>query len=380
MADTIFITGATGNIGGKLVIRILEDDPSARLILLVRGKSTVEAEQRVEKVLGILSPETNLQENRKRIRVVCGDITVKGLGLSESVLDSLASEVTHIIHSAAATQFTLSLECTRQINFTGTRNVMEFAARVNKAGNLKRIAHISTAFVCGDRDGVILEDELCQGQKFSNSYEQSKWETETMVRELMSELPIAIFRPSIVVGDSVTGRTIAFNVLYTPLRFICRGDIKALPCSADTPLDVIPLDYAADAIHHIFLKTANCVGKTYNIVAGKEAAVTIGEIVRRAVRYVDFASAGQAVGQPGFVSPGLFSAASRFLHGKAKKILRLLQIYTPYISIKRVFDNRNTVQALQGTCISPPKLTGYLNVILSHCLETEWGKQNRQAA
>ena len=52
------------------------------------------------------------------------------------------------------------------------------------------------------------------GQSFRNAYERSKFEAELMLREEGAHLPLQVLRPSIVVGDSRTGRTSSFNVLY----------------------------------------------------------------------------------------------------------------------------------------------------------------------
>ena len=378
--NTIFITGATGNIGAKLVARILADDSSCHVVLLVRGLSPMDAENRVEDVLRIVSPEIDYALERKRITVICGDITKKQLGLTESTYTSLASRVTHIIHSAAATQFNLPLKRSREINFCGTKNVMTFAKLAKQIGHLQRVAHISTAYVCGDVEGTIYEDELISGQRFSNSYEQSKWETEQYVRKLMEDLPIAIFRPSIVVGDSRTGRIIKFNVLYMPLRYVWRGIVRVIPCSPNTTVDVVPLDFAANAIHHIFLHYDSPLGKTFNIVAGKENVSTIGSITNEAIDYFNAVVGHNQIVSVRFLPPTLCKIATSLIHRKVNKLVELLKIFEPYMCRNRIFDNTNTKKALQGTGIIPLPLCSYLCNILQQCIETNWGRKLRQAA
>jgi len=109
---------------------------------------------------------------------------------------------------------------------------MHFARQVGEHGRLEKIAHISTAYVCGDREGAIYENDNSTKCHFSNNYEQSKWEAECHVGRFYPDMPVVIFRPSIVVGDSSTGRLNLFNVLYTPLRFVCRGDLPVLRADA----------------------------------------------------------------------------------------------------------------------------------------------------
>ncbi|MCX6831727.1 MAG: SDR family oxidoreductase [candidate division Zixibacteria bacterium] len=372
MSNTVFITGATGNIGGKLLITILDKDPNTRIIALIRGESAAVAQNRFEQVLRVLSPEFDTAAIGSRIRVICGDITQYQLGLSDAAFDKLASEVTHIIHSAAGIQFTLPLDCARQVNFVGTINVMSLAQRAAEVGQLRNVAYISTAYVCGDRDGWIYEDESVAPQRFSNTYEQTKFEAEQYVRTLMPALPITILRPSIVVGDSQTGRTLTFNVLYSPLKFIYKGIIKALTCDPATPLDVVPLDYGASAAHYILFRTEP-TGKTFHIVAGA-AAPAVGSVVRHFLIYL-----GQNLtGMNGRV-PSLDQSNDGRITGNPRT-LQLMAVFDPYLKVTRHFDNSNTLTALQGSGITLPPFTGYFDKLLDYCFAVNWGRTLRHAA
>jgi thioester reductase-like protein len=380
MTNIIFITGATGNIGGKLVTRILKDDAPVQLILLVRGSSNIEAQRRVEDVIRVLSPEIDPVQARKKIRVICGDITLNGFGLPESMLRSLAGEVTHIIHAAATTKFQLPLECARLVNYGGTKNVMAFARLAQETGKLQAIAYISTAYVCGKKEGTIYEDEFDRPRGFSNTYEKTKWESEAFVWNLISDLPLVIFRPSIVVGDSQSGRTITFNVLYTPLRWIKQGMLTALPCSPSVPLDVVPADFVSNAIHNIFMNTKKCTGKVYHIVAGRKGSTTVGEIVRRALDFFNSKPEGRSLNQIKFLPLYSDIGATPLLPSQAARGLQLLKSYEPYIRLARCFDNKNTIEALQGTGITAPMIPIYFHNILEYSFATDWGRQIKYAA
>jgi thioester reductase-like protein len=380
MVNTVFVTGATGNIGGKIVAHILQDDALTQLVLLVRGHSNSEARRRVEDVLHTLHPEIDLVEARRRIRVVSGDITVTGLSLPQSTREELATMVTHIIHAAATTQFQLPWRKAHLVNYAGTRNVMAFARQAQQMGRLKGIAHISTAYVCGKREGKIYEEDTWSRHPFSNSYEHTKWEAEEFVRSLMSELPVIIFRPSIVVGDSNTGRTISFNVLYPPLRWIHEGMLTALPCHPDIPLDIVPVDFVSHAIHHILLRKEQCPVKTYHIVAGAEKSVTVGEVVRRAVAYFNSAPIGPFPVRVKFKPSQPHEGASPRIAGKERRRLQLVKVYEPYICVPRYFDNTHTLAALQGTSISVPSFSSYFDNILRYSFAMHWGKRVKEAA
>ena len=105
--------------------------------------------------------------------------------------------------------------------------------------------------MAGTHKGEFGEDQLDVGQRFRNPYEQSKFEAERLVRAADGRLPIQIFRPSIVVGERTTGWTPAFNVLYSPLKAFVRGSLPAVPARRSAPVDVVPVDYVADAVFEL---------------------------------------------------------------------------------------------------------------------------------
>ena len=124
--------------------------------------------------------------------------------------------------------FSLPLDEAREINTEGTRRMLELAELAKERGGLECYAHISTAFVSGNHPGAFAECDNDVGQTFHNSYEQSKFEAEQLIRS-HEDLPYTILRPSIVVGDRNNGWTSAFNVLYWPLRAFARGLFTAVP-------------------------------------------------------------------------------------------------------------------------------------------------------
>jgi len=380
MNKIVFLTGATGLVGGNLIPRILKDDSITRLILLVRGDTDKETTERVYEVINKLSPEMDHSQIENRIQVVRGDITLDRLGIPESIYNRLASEVTHVIHSAATVQFQLPLECARLVNYTGTRNIMIFAQHAQQNGGLKGVAYISTAYVSGDRAGRILENELACDQHFANTYEQTKFESEKLVWQLMSELPLTIFRPSIIVGDSKTGRTTAFNVLYPPLKLISHKMVRILPGSRYTPLDIVPVDFVANAINSIFLKNNEGIGKIYHLTAGDENSTTVGEVVDLAMAYIDITKIAGNLQPIRFIVPEEYHSAIQSLCGHEKRVWQAIETYAPYLCVNRTFDNANTCSALRNTGITIPDFKNYYQTILQYCIQTDWGKRLKLAA
>jgi thioester reductase-like protein len=116
---------------------------------------------------------------------------------------------------------------------------------------------LSTAYVAGKRVGVVREDELDVGQDYVDEYERTKMEAEQLVQEFGRRHPTAIFRPSIVVGDSRTGDAARFQGFYEALvlyrrlfwkGLVFRGSLLVLPADPDAIIDIVPIDYVLDAL------------------------------------------------------------------------------------------------------------------------------------
>src|SRR5436305_5840841 len=185
----------------------------------------------------------------ERLEIVAGDITERRLGLDDATWERLAAEITHVFHLAAIYDLAVPLEVAQRVNVDGTGNVLELCARCQQ---LERLNYVSTAYVAGDRHGVVYEHELGLGQGFKNHYESTKFQAELWVRTRMRDIPTTIYRPAIVVGDSRTGETEKFDGPYYMLRTIARaagyhGPIPQLG-SDQSPFNVVPVDFTVSAI------------------------------------------------------------------------------------------------------------------------------------
>ena len=370
MNKTIFLTGATGFVGANLVPRLLQEDPGNRLILLVRGHSDQEAVSRVRKVLTFVSANSWWEKERGRIQVVRGDICDGSLGLARCQYASLAAQVTHIIHAAANVKFSATIGASRAINVDGTKNVVAFAHHARRLGALQRFAYVSTAYVSGLRKGLIYEDNLVRPVRFANPYEQAKHEAETYVRSQGRHLPISIFRPSIIVGDSTTGKTVAFNVIYPPLKLILRRVLPLVPGRRSVRIDMVPIDYVCDALCQIFLRTEDIAGRTYHLTAGIRHAPTAGDVVRSAVTVFNRTAGTTPLSAPAFVPLRIFRALRQFTGRQTRRITKIMDFFLPYVSMSRNFDDTNTRTALAGTFIRVPDFGSYAEPILRFWIES----------
>jgi len=262
-SDGVLLTGATGFVGMELLARFLERT-DRRVYALVRAANERDVAARVQHtLLTLFGPEHPYAE---RVVGVGGDITRPGLGLGDQA-PRLAEQVSEIVHGAASVSFELGLEESRAINVQGTRRMLQFADSVSKRGGLRRLSYISTAYVAGEHSGQFSEDDLDVGQCFRNAYEQSKFEAERLVSRWRKRMPITVLRPSIIVGERESGWTASFNVIYWPLRAFARGAYVALPARRDAPVDVVPIDYVADAIFALS-QAPEAEDGTYNLTAG----------------------------------------------------------------------------------------------------------------
>ena len=275
-ANCIFITGAAGFLGTQVVRQILKQR-SHPVIVLVRGGDLPDAERRLERAWWDW-PEL-IDALGKRVRVFNGDVRLPKFGLTDAAYDGLTAEVSHIIHLAADIRLNESIDDLHMINVDGVRNVLDFARDVQSKNGLVRLSYVSTAYVAGARRGSVSEDDLTDRYGFSNHYELSKFEGEALVRETAKELPVSIFRPGMVVGDSKNGAVKTFNTLYFPLRLYLTGKLKFFPVNPDMKINMIPCDYAAEAVAQLTFEP-EAEGLTFHLTLPSESLPTVREMIR----------------------------------------------------------------------------------------------------
>jgi long-chain acyl-CoA synthetase len=362
------LTGATGFLGMVLLARYLEHT-DRRVFALVRADSDRHAAVRIQRTLHCLFGPGN--PYAERVVAVRGDITRAGLAIGARRYE-LAGQVSEIVHAAASVAFDLGLDASRAINVEGTRRILQFAALCEARGALRRVSYISTAYVAGGHAGRFSEDDLDVGQRFRNGYEQSKFEAEHVVRGWRERLPITVLRPGIIVGERESGWTASFNVLYWPLRAFARGAYAALPGRSDAPVDVVPVDYVADAVFALS-QAPDTEDATFHVTAGERAS-SVGELAQLA---------GAFFGRdaPRLIDPGLYR---RVVHPllvratndeRARRALRRSELFFPYFDVKTVYDDRRTRVALRGTGIVPTPLRDYFDRLMRFALDADWGRR-----
>ena len=369
MTDTILLTGGTGFLGTELA-GLLIGNTESNIYVLTRATGEEDAAARLK---GIWHFDRELSsEIGRRVVPVPGDFTKPGLGLSEETARRLSEKVTLVIHAGAETGFQESADTLGHTNISGTRNMLMFSEYIK---NLRRFVYISTAYVSGQKKGLITEEEPT-AKAFSSLYESSKAAAEKLVRA--SGLPFSICRPGMIVGNSATGRAANFNTVYYVLKLMLLKKLRVLPIKKDTKLNIVPVDYVAESVLKIACSEES-EGKTFHLTCPEEAAPEAGELYTHVRAWakenlsVDLPAAVFAP-MPALKAAGLLH--NRDKEGHKKSFTANLLTILPYFYADQTFDRTNT----DSVC-GPygPKWEDYIDRLLAFACRKNFMKQTGQS-
>lgn len=323
----IFVTGAAGLIGGEVCAR-----------LVARGHGVTALARRNKQVRGndgALVPVA---------AIVSGDVTRPMMGLDPA---DFAPDL--VIHCAASMEFDAPEAELQLANVTGTHHAVEFARATGAA-----VLHVSTAYVCGLSNGVIMEGPVPEGTSFANGYEASKARAEALVRA--SGLPFAIARPSVTLGDSYSGTLRDFPSLCNVIRLMARGKVSTFPASAGSTLNLVPIDHVAEGIVRLAERFEQASGGTFHLVGAQPT------------RSADLAHGVARIGHfpdPTVVEPSAFDAAT--LRPAERRVLqRMLTTFGSYFQRSPQFDDRE-FRAVTELCCAPTD-TAWLDRLIAHAI------------
>jgi thioester reductase-like protein len=365
----IFLTGCTGYIGAHVVSNLLSghSDP---LNLLVRARDPGEARSRLWRSLQ-LHMDFALFETclHSRIRIFLGDLTDRHFGLADDDYWELVRSTDSVIHCAASLNRKSEKSCLN-VNLRGTLEVVQVAMRARDNHGLRRFSHVSTVAVAGQRTNeVITEDSAIDWNRSDyDPYARTKKFCEHMVCELLADVPRTIFRPSIVLGDSRRPETNQFDMVRA---FVFLAGLPALPFRPSDRIDIIPVDFVADAIATLHQKEKPA-HEIYHLSSGVDSETF--------VQLTDALSRAQGKRGPIFV-PSLERPSSKMVNalagraGKVGGLATLLKVFLPYLVWNTVFDNTRAIEELNRR---PEPFSQYCYPLLQYSRENNFTYKYRE--
>lgn len=348
--SNVFVTGATGLIGGELV-RTLVSQPIGKVWALIRvahdGSPTVRLAHRLDRSGGALPARA-----KDCVRAVAGDVSLPQFGLPDDDYEEIRREVDIIIHSAAETSFIRAADC-RRTNIAGAENLVEFT----RAGARQpRLVCLSTAYVSGAITDACISEEAGwrPGNEHHNEYTRSKAVAEELVRS--SGLPVLVVRPSIVLSAGVPDPAFARAILgFAPLL----KKLDAIPVNPAARADIVPVQFVVDSIIRL-LQLPRLRYDCYHI-SGGEAAVDHAHLARIFDRFYERQVRLR------LIPPAQWT---REVHRRyvqtpeQRKAFAALRNYLPFLNMNVLYDNSRLRQELGDRFPSLPPFASYLEELL----------------
>ncbi len=367
---SILITGASGALGSALV-PLLAADHQSRVVLLMRAQSPAHLAQRQEQLFHFLRDIGLDAESEQRIEVLQGDISEPELGLAPEHVKRLDRQITHIVHAAGNVKLNQPLDQARKTAVASAQYIVDLTKRCVQAGQFQKLEFVSTVGVAGRRTGLIREERFSERREasdFHNTYEASKWQAEQILwEEIDGGLPATIHRPSMIVGDSQHGRIIHFQVFYHLMEFINgRRTFGIVPDTEEAVLDIIPVDYVAQAI---CLASLNCLGtgEVWHLCSGPQRTLPLAQL---SLRIREMLSArGETSPSLQHLSRADFRNKLKQLTNSAsdsqKRFLAGLPYLLDYLDSVQIFDNSITNATLSAHNLKIPAVESYLETVMT---------------
>ncbi len=263
----IFLTGSTGFLGAFLLQELLKQT-TANIYCLLRGNAVEQAScllNRIEKNLNFYK----LWEEKfaSRIIPIVGDLSQPLLGISQDKFNQLAGEIDVIYHNGAWVNSACPYSTLEATNVLGTQEVLRLAS-LTKTKPVHFVSTIAVFFVeqasCLLTKPCLLETEIPDVSALQGGYRQSKAAAENLVFQAKERgLPVCIYRPSRIAGDSKTGINGNTTDFFWSLLKGCLqlGKIPAL----ETGINLVPVDYVSQAIVSLSGREQS-FGKAFNLL------------------------------------------------------------------------------------------------------------------
>jgi nucleoside-diphosphate-sugar epimerase len=183
-----------------------------------------------------------------------------------------------------------------------------------------------------------------------------------MLHQLLADVPLTIFRPAIVLGDSRRPETSQFDMVQA---FDALVRLPVLPLRPGDKIDIVPANYVSKAIVTIHQKAEPAHG-IYHLSSGTSSQT-----------YKELTGALAEAGgwrRPAYWPKmgGTFSGTVNWLSNRKGSVAHgasLLKVFWPYLDWNTVFDNSRVVAELGE---APAKFSTYAFPLLKFSRENKF--------
>lgn len=274
----IFLTGATGLVGGEILVTLSKRPDVDKVYCLLRAKSEEDAFSRLETVFDLHEDVFDAE----KIVPVIGNLFDEDLTAALGS-NPLLRTVNVVIHSAANTSFSrVNDDLVEKANIGGLTKILLWAKELE---SLSTFLYIGTATICGKdvKDRIVHEDESPNLEATHLvKYTYTKMKGELLLREHLRPEQVLVARPSIIMGDSRPIMPRSPVILWAMATI---NHLRLIPVNEHAQLDIIPVNYAAEAI--VALLFADRKHSVYHISAGEQGATTALRLSRTLEAYFD---------------------------------------------------------------------------------------------
>jgi len=226
---------------------------------------------------------------------------------------------------------------------------------------LRQFHHVSTCYVAGKREGVILETELRHDAGYRNYYEESKYLAELEVESAKKQLPITIHRPAVVCGDSRTGETGKYDGVYYLIHYLLRWP-SALSMinigNHKVSLNLVPVDFVVDAMTALAFDEG-AIGKTLQLA--DPSPLTTNQLFN--------AIANSINGHQSKITAPTKWVRFFLMLPPSPRITGLPHNAVPYFFVKQLYDTTQAQQLLAPHGIHCPPFETYVDRIVNFAKE-----------
>lgn len=343
--ETLFITGFPGFIANGLLERLARYN--CRFLLLVQPPFVARARDEIARIAHLTGKPVDDFE------LVEGDITHAELGLTPANAARVLDQTTRVFHLAAVYDLAVARQLALHVNVVGTMHALQFAQVMPK---LRHFHYVSTCYVAGKRQGVILETELRHEAGYRNFYEESKYLAEEQVESAKKVLPITIHRPAVVCGDSKTGETVKYDGVYYLIHYLLKWPNVLSQINIgnrEVSLNLVPVDFVVDAMAALAFDEG-AIGKTVQLA--DPSPLTTNDLFNSIARAIN-GSRSRITAPRSWVYFFLMLPPS-------PRITGLPHHAVPYFFVKQLYDSSQAQELLVPHGIHCPPFESYVDNIV----------------